>query len=339
MGPAHLPGLSIGLTYDLRSEYLKRGYTSEQTAELDSEETIAALEAALKSLGHRVTRIGTAVELAKQLEQGLRWDLVFNVAEGIFGLGRESLVPALLDAYRIPYTFSDPAVLAVCLHKGLTKHVLRDLQLPTARFYVAVQNSDPLDHDAAGGALRFPLFVKPVAEGSSKGISSLCRVEESSELAPAVSALLERFQQPVLIEEYLPGREVTVGIVGTAEKARALGTLEITFEGRAEAHAYSYLNKQDYVGRISYAVVDDEFAREAEALAVRAWRGLGCRDAGRVDLRADADGRPSIMEINPLAGLQPGYSDLVILAERKGISHTELISEIIRSAQVRCTPR
>ena len=150
--------MKIGITYDLRNDYLAEGYGEEETAEFDHPKTIAAIEAALRDLGYETDRIGHIRALAKRLVAGQRWDLVFNIAEGLRGFGREAQVPALLDAYDIPYTFSDPLVLTLTLHKGMMKRVIRDLGIPTPAFAV-VESPEEI----AGVRLPFPLFVKPIA--------------------------------------------------------------------------------------------------------------------------------------------------------------------------------
>ncbi len=159
--------MRIGLTYDLRSEYLAMGYSEDETAEFDREETIEGLESALRRIGHDTDRIGHVKRLAERLVQGHRWDLVFNIAEGLHGIGREAQVPALLDAYGIPYTFSDPLVMSLTLHKGMTKRVIRDAGVPTCAFAVV-----EVPEDAAAVTFGAPYFVKPVAEGTGKGVSA-----------------------------------------------------------------------------------------------------------------------------------------------------------------------
>jgi D-alanine-D-alanine ligase len=325
--------MRIGLTYDLRSEYLAAGYGVEETAEFDREDTIAGLEEALAAAGHAPERIGNARQLVARLLAGDRWDLVFNIAEGLHGLGREALVPALLDAHQIPYTFSDPLVLALALHKGMTKRVIRDAGLPTPAFAVVEQAGD-----AEAVALPLPLFVKPVAEGTGKGVSAASIIRRREDLAPACADLLARFRQPVLVEELLTGREFTVGLVGTGPRARALGTLEVLLGPEAEEGAYSYENKAHFEGKVTYRVGnrdDDPQVREAEEVALGAWRALGCRDGGRLDLRCDAQGRCQFLEVNPLAGLNPTISDLPILCRQVGITYHRLIAEIVESAMER----
>jgi D-alanine-D-alanine ligase len=322
--------MKIGITYDLREDYLAEGYSEEETAEFDHPLTIAAIEGALGELGYTTERIGHIRALASRLVAGKRWDLVFNIAEGLRGFGREAQVPALLDAYDIPYTFSDPLVLALTLHKGLTKRVIRDLGIPTPDFAV-VETTD----EVAALALPFPLFAKPVAEGTGKGVTAASRIDDAAALERICRTLLETYRQPVLVETYLPGREFTVGIIGTGARARVPGVMEVHFTAKAEAGGYSYLNKEDWHGRIEYRLADDDMARQAAATALAAWRGLGCRDGGRIDLRADAAGRPQFIEVNPLAGIRPDHSDLPILCALAGLPYRDLIAGIMDSARRR----
>jgi D-alanine-D-alanine ligase len=319
--------MKIGLTYDLRQDYLDAGLGTEETAEFDQEETIEALETALGELGHRTERIGHVKELVARLAGGQSWDLVFNLAEGVHGVGREAQVPALLDAYAIPYVFSDPLVLALTLHKGMAKHVVRDLGLPTPDF-VCIERASELSRMN----LPLPLFVKPVAEGTGKGIGPESLVERPEDLARVVGELLVRYPGGVLIERYLPGREFTSGIIGSGPEARVVGTMEVGFTATNGHQLYGYDTKSHYQDRVTYHLVDGELARACEQIALRVWRGLGCRDAGRLDLRMDAQGELSFLEVNPLAGLNPVHSDLPILCRLAGIEYRELIRWIVASA-------
>jgi D-alanine-D-alanine ligase len=321
----------VGLTYDLRADYLAAGYGEEETAEFDRPDTIEAIERALNQLGYRTERIGNVRKLVNELAAGHRWDLVFNIAEGLRGVGRESQVPALLDACEIPYTFSDPVVTGLALHKGLTKHVLRDQGIPTAEFAVVESKAD-----VARVNLPFPLFVKPVAEGTAKGITARSKVKSANELREQCEHLLQRYAQPVLVEAFLSGREVTVGITGTGDEAVAVGTLEITLLAHAEADAYTYVNKEKCEELCRYTLADEALSAQAEELALRTWRGLGCRDGGRVDLRADANGKLRVLEVNPLPGMHPEHSDLPILCTAVGVPYVELIRRIVDSARRRC---
>ena len=319
------------MTYDLRDDYLAEGYGEEETAEFDHPATIAAIEGALGALGYETERIGHIRELAKRLVAGRKWDLVFNIAEGLRGFGREAQVPALLEAYHIPYVFSDPLVLALTLHKGMTKRVIRDLGIPTPDFTV-VESPEEIE----GVALPFPLFAKPIAEGTGKGVTAASKITDREELERVCRFLLETFGQPVLIEAFLPGREFTVGIIGTGREAFFPGVLEVRLTEKAERDVYSYANKEDWHGKIEYRLASDEMARLAGKTALASWRGLCCRDGGRVDLRADANGIPQFMEVNPLAGLRPDHSDLPILCELAGMPYREMIAGIMRSALKRC---
>jgi D-alanine-D-alanine ligase len=319
--------MRVGITYDVRDEYLAEGYGEEETAELDRPETIEALERTLVALGYKTDRIGKVSSLVKRLAAGDRWDLVFNIAEGLRGYGREALVPALLEAYDIPYTFSDPLVLAVTLHKGMAKRVVRDLGIPTPDFVIVESESDMDDV-----TLPYPLFAKPVAEGTGKGITAASKIVSREGLLDAVPKLLRTYGQPVLIETFLPGREFTVGIVGTGGNARAIGVMEVILRDHAEREVYSYVNKEKSEELVEYRLVEDETAVEARKVALAAWRGLGCRDAGRMDLRADVLGAPSFMEVNPLAGLHPGHSDLPILSALAGMDYQQLIDAIMQAA-------
>ncbi|MEA2783004.1 MAG: D-alanine-D-alanine ligase [Rhodospirillaceae bacterium] len=318
--------LRIGMTYDLRDDYLAAGYGAEETAEFDSRETIEAIEQALTANGVAPERIGNIRALAARLAAGQRWDFVFNICEGLSGAGREAQVPALLEAYGIPFTFSDTLVMALSLHKGLTKHVLRDKGVPTAPFAVIEAMAD-LD----GFDLPYPVFAKPVAEGTGKGISPASQASGSSALRKVCRSLLTRFRQPVLVETYLPGREFTVGILGSGRGAEAIAVLEVILADGAEAGGYGYVNKEQCESRVVYRLADDSEARAAAEVALAAWRALGCRDAGRVDLRSDAHGQPQFMEVNPLAGLHPTHSDLPILAAQAGLAYERLIGRILRS--------
>jgi len=317
----------VGITYDLRQDYLAQGFSEEETAEFDRIDTIQAIEQALEDLGFKTDRIGNIFNLTKRIAEAESWDLVFNIAEGLKGFSREAQVPALLDAFNIPYTFSDPLVLSLSLHKALTKRVMRDLGIPTPDFFVVENHSDI---DLVG--LPFPLFAKPIAEGTGKGITPSSKIESPNELKNVCTNLLFNYNQPVLLETFLPGREFTVGILGTGNEAETIGTLEIVLRDQAEPTAYSYVNKERCEDLVEYRMVNESLSRKAQEIALKAWQGLGCRDAGRVDLKVDIHGTPNLIEVNPLAGLHPAHSDLPILCQAVGISYHQLIGKIMASA-------
>jgi len=322
--------MNIGLTYDLRSEYLAEGFTPDQTAEFDSEETIIGIETALKGLGHQTFRIGHIRNLVKQLSDGERWDLVFNICEGMYGIGREAQVPALLDAWQIPYTFSDPLVLSVTLHKGLTKRIIRDAGIPTAPFFI-VEKAGDISHCP----LSFPVFLKPVAEGSGKGIGPNSIANDFISFEKECHRLLQEYKQPVLVEKLLTGREFTVGILGTGENARIAGVMEVSIKPDAEESTYSRFIKENYVGRVDYRIVEGPLTDECGKICLDAWKVLGCRDAGRIDLKMDENGIPNFIEVNPLAGINHKSSDLPIMMYLQNKTYLTLISAIIESANER----
>ncbi len=327
--------MRIGFTYDLRSEYLQKGFTEEETGEFDSDETINILEETIRDLGHEVVRVGNIFNLVERLASGERWDLVFNITEGMYGRSREAQVPALLEAYHIPYTFSDPLTLGLSLDKAATKAIIRDAGIPTPDFFL-VHSPAALRAVTKDKEIGYPLFVKPLAEGTGKGITPESIVSSREELEAQCGRLLSRYGQPVIVEAYLPGREFTVGIIGTGEKAKAAGVLEIELRPNADPLVYSFLNKELCEERVLYKLVHDPpLVEEASDIALRAYRLLECRDAGRIDLKADGRGGIHFLEANPLAGLHPTHSDLPILCSQAGLSYSTLINEIIQSARER----
>lgn len=328
--------MHIGLTYDLRDDYRKLGFDEQQVAEFDRADTIDAIEREVQRLGHTTDRIGHVKALIARLTAGDRWDLVFNIAEGMSssGIGREAQVPVLLDLYGIPYVFSDPLVCCLTLDKAACKRIVRDLGLPTPDFAVVRSVSDIAAID-----LPFPLFAKPVAEGSSKGVTGQSKIRSRQELEAVCRSLLDRYRQPVLVETFLPGREFTVGLVGTGDDAEAVAAMEVHLLPGAEAEVYTYQNKENCEELVKYTLAEGPIAREACELALAAWRGLGCRDGGRVDVRADAAGRLNFIEVNVLPGLHPEHSDLPILSALRGLSFSDLIRRILASAAQRVAQR
>lgn len=324
--------MRIGFTYDLRREYLERGFTEEETGEFDSDATVEILEETIRSLGHEVVPIGNIFNLTARLAAGERWDLVFNITEGLYGRSREAQVPALLEAYAVPYTFSDPLTLALSLDKALTKGLVRGAGVPTPDFFLLDTPHD-LDGEEKDRQIGYPLFIKPLAEGTGKGITADSIARDRQELFHRCTKLLARYAGPALVEAYLPGREFTVGILGTGKKARVVGVLEVELLEGADPLVYTFLNKEFCEQRVRYTLVrDTAIVKEASDIALKAYITLGCRDAGRVDVKADREGRLYFLEANPLAGLHPTHSDLPILCSQAGMSYADLLNEIIRSA-------
>ena len=235
-------------------------------------------------------------------------------------------MPALLEAYDIPYVFSDPLTLALTLDKAMTKRVVRDAGVPTADFAVIESEAD-----IAKVALPFPLFLKPVAEGSGKGVDGRSQGGRSRpSLARVARDLLARFRQPVLVEEFLPGREFTVGITGTGEGRPGAGRERNRAAGRnIIGHGYGYENKETWEDKLTSCWPKTLRREAAGEVALAAWRVLRCRDGGRADVRLDRHGQPRFIEVNPLAGIRPGYSDLCFIAEFEGLSYQELIGKFL----------
>jgi D-alanine-D-alanine ligase len=254
--------------------------------------------------------------------------MVFNIAESVGGRCREAYVPALLEMYGVPYTFSDPLVCALTLDKSMAKRIVAQAGLPTPEFRVVSSYEDVFEV-----SLDYPLFAKPLAEGTGKGIDGNSRIDDPDMLEAVCVDLLARYGQPVLVEQYLCGREFTVGILGTGKDARPIGTMEIELNGENEPAVYSFLNKEECESRIKYSRLQEPLLRaEVERLALSCYTTLQCRDGGRVDIRCDAGGRPCFIEVNPLAGLHPSHSDLCMIATNESMSYAELINSILENA-------
>jgi len=296
----------------------------EDTAEFDKQDTVDALNDALVKMGFETEPIGNCFQLIEALSAGKRWDLVFNIAEGLYGDGRESVVPAILDQYKIPYVFSGPVIMGISLNKHLTRLIVSAAGIPVSP---GILISELKDIDKCN--LEYPLFIKPVSEGTGKGITEKNLVSSEAELRKMVEYLLERFNQPALVEEYLPGREFTVGIIGSGDEAVAIGGMEIECKDNLP---YSVEFKENYQFFCKYIPMADEFAGECKQVALNVWKALGGVDAGRVDVKADRNGRICFMEVNPLAGLHPIHSDLPILSNMIGIKYQALIEMIMNSA-------
>ena len=323
--------LTVGLTYDLVSEYsLEENAPEDQYGEFDSDETIDRLEAAIAQFGYSVLRIGNIHGLVAFLAARQHVDVVFNIAEGRWGRSRESQIPALLEAYAIPYTFSDPLTLGLCLDKAFTKRLWQQAGLPISPFFLVENAADFAAPLAAG--LEFPLFVKPLREGSSKGVRQESLVETVQELKEQIERVVTRYQQPALVEEFLPGREFTVGVIGTGEQARVLGALEVPYVAVCKVNGF--IQKRDDVWK-TYTSLEPGPELDALAdLSLRAYQVLGCRDAGRLDLRIDRHGQPQLMEINTLPGLS-AHSALPLIASHAGLTFEALLAGILEGAIAR----
>lgn len=316
--------LRVGFTFNVKRPGGKALDDSE--AEYDSPVTIKAIATALESLGHKVIQLEANSELPHQLMES-KVDVVFNIAEGVSGRNREAQVPALCELCGIPYTGSDAATLALALDKALAKRLLRQHNVLTPDFQVMSTGREKL---APG--LRFPLIVKPIAEGSSKGIAAKGVVDDEASLRKVVKELVDRYKQPALVEEYISGREFTVGLLGE-RRPRVLPPMEIVFKDASNTRpVYDHEVKQDCFKHVSYqcpAKLTPQELKAVERAARDTFAALDCRDVARVDLRMNAQGQVYVLEANPLPGLTPDYSDLVLIAKAAAMDYRTLIAEIL----------
>lgn len=327
------------------------GMSPDHWDDLDSEKTIQSITAALESAGHSVTFLEGDVTLFDNLRR-LKPDICFNICEGHFGDGREAQVPAILEMLRLPYTGSRVLTLALALDKPMTKRVLAYHGLPTPAFQVFERIDEPLD-----SKMIFPLFVKPSREGTGMGVSGESIVRSEDELRMQIKRIFDRYDQPALVEQFIEGREVTVGVVGNLvlpaarrvpedeTAARISGGLQIFPPLEVDMAAYPVEEKGIYTNRIKVELVDDFYytcpapleqaqVDELNWLTAATFRVMGCLDVARVDFRFDShnNNKPYILEINPLPGLNAGYSDLCIEANAFGWSYEQLINRILDEA-------
>lgn len=325
-------GLRVGLAYNLRRIAVAE---NDSEAEFDAPATIEALLSVLRSRGHVAFPLEADRSLPRTLSE-LAPDLVFNIAEGLEGPNREAQVPALCELLGIEYTGSDAACMAVSLNKATAKRLVASEGILTPAFAVLRTGSEALP-----AAFSFPAIVKPLAEGSSKGILGKQVAESESELRHIATALVERYRQPVLAEAFLPGREFTVALLG--ERApRVLPIMEIVFTDRSERFPiYSFKSKFESIGvenRVPCAV-EPALQAELERVAKASFAALGCRDIARVDLRLDETGRVHFIECNPLPGMAPDFSDLCMMAKAESVGYPALVSEILAPAVRRVLAR
>ena len=348
-------GLNIAVLANLKRNAPKyAGMPDDAWDDLDSDITVNAIVAALEAGGHRATFLEGNLSLIETLA-ALKPDLCFNICEGHWGDSREAHVPAILEMLRMPYTASGVMTLALTLDKPMTKRVLAFHGLPTPAFQVFERADEPRDPD-----LTFPLFVKPSREGTGMGVSANSVVNSEAELRNQLAAQIARYCQPILVERFIRGREVTVGVVGNLvgpvawrvpadeqaervfEGLRFLPPLEVDFAAypASEGGVYTNRMKTEWAGDFRYlcpAPLDPKLVQQLNWLTAAVFRVTGCADVARVDFRLDADDgdRPYILEVNPLPGLYPGLSDLVLEADATGLPYNDLINAILDAARMR----
>jgi len=331
--------MKIGLAYDLKSDVeTVAGDPDDALEEYDGEETVGSIAQALTRLRHRVVRLGGGrAFLRGVLREQL--DMVFTIAEGRGNYrSREAQVPAVLEMLGIPYVGSDPSCLALCLDKPLAKHLAASAGIMTPAWQVVGDGQALEAIDWSG--FTFPAFVKPCWEGSSKGIGRGARVDSCAAMKQEVVRLLSTYQQPVLVEEFIRGRELTVGIVGTPP--RVMGIMAVVpLAGDDPDFFYSIEVKRDWRRQVRYecpAHLSRETANRIAGDSLTVFKTLGCRDMARIDFRLDGKGQPYFIEANPLPGLKPGHSDYPMIAQHAGIDYESLIGGILDSALRRKHP-
>lgn len=322
------PQLTAGIAYNL-----KKGVKSDVEdleAEYDSKETIEAIKNALESAGISVVLLEADADFINKLKKN-HVDIVFNIAEGISGRGREAQVPAILSFLGIPYSGSDETTLCISLNKALTKRYLSTFGIKTPSYQLAKTPDFKLNK-----SLRFPLIVKPDAEGSSKGISDMAIVEDEKKLYEAVARNLNMYREPMLIEEYITGREFTVGILGNGDEVKVFEPMEICYlDNDREKRIYSYNVKKNYKEYITYScppVLPEETIKKMKSIAAEIYKDLECHDFSRIDFMLSNDGEVYFIEINPLPGLTPDYSDFPMIASFCGTDYRSLVIDILNGA-------
>jgi D-alanine--D-alanine ligase len=313
--------LRVGLTFNV-----KRVDPAENDAEaeFDSPKTISAISAAIESYGHTVVPLEATADLPRALTDAAP-DVVFNIAEGVRGRGREAQVPALCELLGIPCSCSDATTLSICLDKGLTKQILRSAGIDTAEWQVMTTGREKMK------PFRYPVIVKPNAEGTSKGITSASVVTDEAAARATARSLAERYGQPALVEEYIVGREITVGLLGE-RRPKVLPPMEVIFLDPPAHPVYGFEEKHVDSPLVRFecpAQVTPAEQKRIEKVARDTFAALDCRDVARIDLRMTSEGKVYVIEINPLPGLTPDFSDLCVIAKVAGMDHRTLIGEIL----------
>jgi D-alanine-D-alanine ligase len=324
--------MKIGLAYNVLPEESVEAGQNDRFDEYDEPETIERLQEVLEQLGNKVVRLGAGRAFLDAVRSE-PCDLVFNIAEGAGGRSREAHVPAVCELLGIPYTHSDPLTLAATLDKSVAKAVVAAAGINTPAHMVIEHVDETVD-------LWFPVIAKPLAEGTRMGLRPSSRVQDAAALRSEAARLLADYEQPVLVEEFCPGAELTVGVFGTGASAEAAGVMEIVPAPGEPIEHWVYTVDVKRLGppALSYHAPPDRplaLIEETLALGVAAHRALRCQDVSRVDIRLDAEGRPSFLESNPLPGLREGFSDLLCLTDGYGISFEEVINRILSSARKR----
>ncbi|HLW63772.1 MAG TPA: D-alanine--D-alanine ligase [Gemmataceae bacterium] len=335
--------MKIGITFDLKGErVLPAGAPDDLFEEFDDPSTVKAIAGVLRDLGHEVVELGNGRPMLEKLLSDPP-DFVFNFAEGQgIGRSRESRVPAVLETLGIKYTGSDPATLAVCLDKDWARRIVESVGVQVPRAMTIAFGAQP-SADLRGmgeeilpdAGLDLPVIAKPVCEGSSKGIRNKCLIERAEDFGPLVYELWQQYHQTVLVEEFIDGEELTVGVWGNDPPA-VIGILHVV-PRKPGRFIYSLEVKRNYKELVDYecpAQISEEHRDAVEESALLAFDVLGCRDICRMDFRL-REGVPYFLEANPLPGLNPITGDIVLLAKGMGINHAQLVERIVSAAMER----
>ena len=329
--------MKITLTYNLKKKDATK--PADYFSEYDSEETVGSIVSALKIKGHNVEAIDVEYPKLFSYFSKNNVDMVFNIAEGVRGKFRESEVPAILDYLNIPYTGSGTFSLALALNKTLTKKILRAENIPTPNFQLFSKGNEELDP-----SLKFPLIVKPNCEGSAKGINKANVVNNLEDLLRKTREIIEAYHQEALVEEFIYGKELTVGILENGITC-VLPILEIDFSDCDASGEYFYSwRMKEYQGDKNLGLtpsfhcparLDKETEEQVKEVALKTHKAVGCLDISRTDIRLDKNNVPYVLEINPLPGLDPKESNFPIMAYAAGMKYEDLIEAILLSASKR----
>ena len=329
--------MKIGLSYDIKEQAPgPEGLPEDAFEEYDSPETVEALSAAIRSQGHSVLNLGGGRGLLNKLSE-VTPDLVFNISEGLGNYrSREAQVPSVLEMLDIPYSGSDPLTLSVCLEKPLTKQLVAACGVATPRWTVINDMAELEKTDWK--EFPFPAFTKPAHEGSSKGIRNASRVNSPRELKELIRRQMALYVQPMMVEEFIAGDEITVGLIGN-NPMRLTGIMHVVPRQKSPDFVYSLEVKRNWREMVQYegpAKLDDAVLNRIKESALKASAVLGIRDIARMDFRVSAEGVPYFIEVNPLPGLNPKSGDYVIMGEAMGWNYNSLIAEVLNSAIQRC---
>lgn len=327
--PLPKPCSKISIVYNLKKGI--KTDVEDLEAEYDNITTVKAIEKVFKKYGYKVSLVEEDNNIAENLKKA-NPDLVFNIAEGTKGRSREGQIPALCDILGIAYSGSDAATLCIALDKSLTKRIVSTYHIKTPKSTI-ISNGKPMSTKG----LDFPLILKPDAEGSSKGISDVSIVKNKEELKKLSYENLGKYSQDLLAEEYIAGREFTVGIVGNGKDTYVFTPMEIIFRKPTQENfcVYSFNVKKDYKKFIDYkcpSTISADIQKKMKADALKIFQVLGCKDFARVDFRTDKDGTPYFIEVNPLPGLAPSYSDFPMLADFCGVDYEHIVMKVLNSA-------